>query len=73
MPLPLRAIAEPQTHGVRGKFDREVVPVNVPQRRGDDLVVSRDEEYTNVRLDKIPTLRPAFDKEGPSLLPMHQH
>ena len=48
----------------QGKFDREVVPVNVPQRRGDDLVVSRDEEYTNVRLDKIPTLRPAFDKEG---------
>ena len=48
----------------QGKFDQEVVPVNVPQRRGDDLVVSRDEEYTNVRLDKIPTLRPAFDKEG---------
>ncbi len=47
-----------------GKFDSEVVPVAVPQRRGDDIVVDRDEEFTNVRLDKIPTLRPAFDREG---------
>ena len=47
-----------------GKFDAEVVPVAVPQRRGDDIVVDRDEEFTNVRLDKIPTLRPAFDREG---------
>jgi acetyl-CoA C-acetyltransferase len=47
-----------------GKFAAEVVPVHVPQRRGDDIVVDRDEEYTNVRLDKIPSLRPAFDKEG---------
>ncbi|MDG1674374.1 MAG: acetyl-CoA C-acyltransferase [Flavobacteriales bacterium] len=47
-----------------GKFNAEVVPVNVPQRRGDDVVVDRDEEYTNVRLDKIPSLRPAFDKDG---------
>lgn len=47
-----------------GHFDKEVVPVAVPQRRGDDVVVSCDEEHTNVRLDKIPKLRPAFDKEG---------
>ena len=47
-----------------GKFSEEVVPVRVPQRRGDDVVVDCDEEYTNVRLDKIPTLRPAFDREG---------
>ena len=47
-----------------GKFNAEVVPVAVPQRRGDDIVVDRDEEFTNVRLDKIPTLRPAFDREG---------
>ena len=47
-----------------GKFDAEVVPVAVPHRRGDDIVVDRDEEFTNVRLDKIPTLRPAFDREG---------
>lgn len=47
-----------------GKFDDEVVPVAVPQRRGDDVIVSKDEEYTNVRMDKIPTLRPAFTKDG---------
>lgn len=47
-----------------GKFDDEVVPVAVPQRRGDDIIVSKDEEYTNVRMEKIPNLRPAFTKEG---------
>lgn len=47
-----------------GKFNDEVVPVSVPQRKGDPIVVSEDEEYKNVFLDKIPTLRPAFDKEG---------
>ncbi len=47
-----------------GKFDAEIVPVSVPQRRGEDVVVNRDEEFTNVRLDKIPSLRPAFDREG---------
>ena len=47
-----------------GNFNDEVVPVSVPQRRGEPLVVDCDEEHTNVRLDKIPQLRPAFDKEG---------
>ena len=47
-----------------GNFNEEVVPVSVPQRRGEPLVVNCDEEHTNVRLDKIPQLRPAFDKEG---------
>ncbi len=47
-----------------GKFDDEVVPVAVPQRRGDDVIVSKDEEYSNVRMDKIPALRPAFSKDG---------
>lgn len=47
-----------------GKFTDEVVPVPVPQRKGDPIMVSKDEEFTNVFLDKIPTLRPAFDKEG---------
>ena len=47
-----------------GKFDNEVVPVEVPQRRGDAIVVSKDEEYTNVKMEKIPALRPAFTKEG---------
>lgn len=47
-----------------GKFNDEVVPVAVPQRKGDAIMVSEDEEYKNVFLDKIPSLRPAFDKEG---------
>ncbi len=47
-----------------GKFTNEVVPVPVPQRKGDPIMISEDEEYKNVFLDKIPGLRPAFDKEG---------
>ncbi|WP_108424574.1 acetyl-CoA C-acyltransferase [Flagellimonas amoyensis] len=47
-----------------GKFNNEVVPMEVPQRRGEPIVVSEDEEYKNVKLDKIPSLRPAFTKEG---------
>lgn len=47
-----------------GKFDNEVVPVEVPQRKGDALIVNKDEEYTNVNMDKIPALAPVFDKEG---------
>jgi acetyl-CoA C-acetyltransferase len=47
-----------------GKFNNEVVPVEVPQRRGEPVIVSKDEEFTNVRLDKIPSLRPAFSKDG---------
>ena len=47
-----------------GKFDAEIVPVEVPQRRGDAIVVSKDEEYTNVKLDKIPSLAAVFTKEG---------
>ena len=47
-----------------GKFSNEVVPVEVPQRRGDALVINEDEEYKNVKMDKISALRPVFDKEG---------
>jgi acetyl-CoA C-acetyltransferase len=47
-----------------GKFDNEIVPVEVPQRRGDAIVVSEDEEYKKVKLDKIPALRPVFQKDG---------
>ena len=47
-----------------GKFSEEIVPVLVPQRRGDDIIISEDEEYKNVKLEKIPTLRTVFDKEG---------
>jgi acetyl-CoA C-acetyltransferase len=47
-----------------GKFDNEVIPVTIPQRRGEPIVFAKDEEYTNVKLDKIPTLNPAFTKDG---------
>jgi acetyl-CoA C-acetyltransferase len=47
-----------------GKFNNEVVPVEVPQRRGEPILVDKDEEYSNVRMEKIPTLRAVFSKEG---------
>jgi acetyl-CoA C-acetyltransferase len=47
-----------------GKFNDEIVAVSVPQRKGDPIVIKEDEEYKNVFLDKIPGLRPAFDKDG---------
>ena len=48
----------------KGKFTDEVIPVSVPQRRGDDIIVSEDEEYKNVKIEKISSLKPVFDKEG---------
>lgn len=47
-----------------GKFADEVIPVSVPQRKGDPLLVTEDEEYKRVSFDKVPQLRPAFTKEG---------
>lgn len=47
-----------------GKFDEEVTPVEVPQRKGDPIKVEEDEEYKNIKLDKISKLRPAFSKDG---------
>ena len=47
-----------------GKFDAEIVPVEVPQRKGDPIVVSKDEGPQRARPEKIPTLRPAFQKDG---------
>ena len=47
-----------------GKFNDEIISVSVPQRKGDPIVIKEDEEYKNVFLDKIPGLRPAFDKDG---------
>jgi acetyl-CoA C-acetyltransferase len=47
-----------------GRFTNEIVPVAVPQRKGDPIMMAEDEEYKNVFLDKIPGLKPAFDKEG---------
>jgi acetyl-CoA C-acetyltransferase len=48
----------------KGLFKEEVVGVNIPQRRGEDLIMEEDEEFRNVKMEKIPTLRPVFDKEG---------
>ena len=47
-----------------GKFDNEIIPVAVPQRKGDPIMVTKDEEFTNVKLDKIPSLNPVFTKDG---------
>ena len=47
-----------------GKFDNEIVPVAVPQRKGDAIIVAKDEEFLNVKLDKIPSLNPVFTKDG---------
>jgi acetyl-CoA C-acetyltransferase len=47
-----------------GKFDAEIVPVVIPQKKGDPIIVNSDEEYKNVKFDKIPTLNPVFKKDG---------
>ena len=47
-----------------GKFAEEVIPVSVPQRKGDPIIVDRDEDVFKVNHAKVPTLRPVFDKEG---------
>lgn len=47
-----------------GKFDDEIVAVTIPQRKGDPVIIAKDEEPFNVKFDKIPTLNPAFKKDG---------
>ena len=47
-----------------GKFDNEIVSVTIPQRKGDPIIVSKDEEFSNVKIDKIPSLNPVFTKDG---------
>ncbi len=47
-----------------GNFKDEIVPVEIPQRKGNPIIFSEDEEYKNVILEKIPTLRPVFSKDG---------
>ncbi|WP_422361803.1 acetyl-CoA C-acyltransferase [Reichenbachiella sp.] len=47
-----------------GLFKNEIVPVEIPQRKGDPIVMSEDEEYKNVKFEKIPSLRPVFNKDG---------
>lgn len=47
-----------------GKFNDEVVPVEVPQRRGAAITVNEDEEFKNIKMEKVSSLRPAFSKDG---------
>lgn len=47
-----------------GRFNDEIVPVEIPQRKGDPIIMKEDEEYKNVRFDKIPELKGAFSKDG---------
>jgi acetyl-CoA C-acetyltransferase len=47
-----------------GKFKEEVIPVEIPQKKGSPVLFTEDEEYKNVRFDKIPDLKPAFTKDG---------
>ena len=47
-----------------GKFSDEIIPVEIPQRKGPSMIMSEDEEYKNIKLEKIPNLRAAFTKEG---------
>tara|TARA_Y100000385_G_scaffold283354_1_gene339345 strand:+ start:24 stop:1202 length:1179 start_codon:yes stop_codon:yes gene_type:complete len=47
-----------------GLFKEEIVKVNIPQRKGNDIIVDKDEEFKNVKLEKIPNLKPVFSKDG---------
>ena len=49
---------------INGLFEEEIVPVSVPQRKGDALIIKEDEEFKNVKLDKIPQLKAVFSKDG---------
>ena len=53
-----------QASWAAGKFDEEVVPVEIPQRKGSPVMFAKDEEPYNVKFDKIPELKPAFQKDG---------
>lgn len=53
-----------QTAWNEGKFSNEIVPVSIPQKKGEALVVDKDEEPWNIRFDKVAGLRPAFLSEG---------
>ncbi len=53
-----------QAAWAQGNFDAEVIPVEIPQRKGDPVLFSKDEDAFNVKFDKIPELKPAFIKDG---------
>jgi acetyl-CoA C-acetyltransferase len=51
-------------HTKNGAFKNEIVGVSIPQKKGDPILLTEDEEYKNVFFDKIPTLKPAFTQDG---------
>ncbi len=53
-----------QSASQNGKFDNEIIPVSIPQKKGDSILFSKDEEPFNVMFDKIPGLKSAFLKDG---------
>jgi len=53
-----------QAAATNGLFDNEIIPVEVPQKKGDPVKISRDEDPWNAKFDKMPGLRPAFSKDG---------
>jgi len=53
-----------QAANIKGYFDAEIIPVSIPQKKGEPILFSKDEETFNVQFDKIPNLKPAFQKEG---------
>ena len=59
----IRSLKRSQTAITEGYFKDEIVPVTVPSRKGDD-VVDQDEQPLNAKIDKIPSLKPAFAKDG---------
>ncbi len=60
----IRSYQRSQAAWETGKFANEVVPVEIPQKKGDPVLFARDEEPFNVKFDKIPTLQPSFQKDG---------
>ncbi len=59
-----RSYTRSQDAIVNGLFEDEIVPVEVPQRKGEPIIVSTDEEPNRVNFDKMRALRPAFEKDG---------
>ncbi len=60
----IRSYARAASATEEGLFRKEIVPVEVPQRKGDPLTLTEDEEYKRVNVDKIPQLKPAFSPDG---------
>ena len=64
MNLRLKAINAARLPGKMECLMMKLVPVEIPQRKGDPILFSKDEEPYNVKFDKIPSLNPAFQKDG---------